>query len=120
MSEDEDFSEYLEHAFQRNFVQGQYNNTVRDLYKILQGAFRLGADALLLTPTHLTLARGGAPIRQMDLTPYEQADPEWERVWVSFCKGMQVILNHDERARQHVRLAEETPGSVAYTIVRDA
>lgn len=115
----EDFAGYLETAFERNFVQGEYNNTVRDLYGILQAGVRLEADTLAITPAFITLAKGGVPSRQLNIGKLEQAivAKSEERFWVRFRQALRVILKHDATVSQHLQLVEDGPQGVTYQIV---
>ena len=107
----ENFSKYLENAFELNFVQGQYNNKVRDLYVILRAGVRLVADTLVISPANLVLAKFGG---QLDIGSGSMVA---KKPWLSFRKAMRIILKHDKRVGQNMELVTETSKETIYRFV---
>jgi hypothetical protein len=106
----DDFIVYLESAFDLNFVHGEYNNLHRDLYGILAGAAKLGADTFSITSTHVIFSKSGMPLREWDLS-------RWEGMSDQCREGIQTILRHDEGVRAQLRLFADTPQVVTYQFV---
>ena len=106
----DDFISYLENAFDLNFVQGEYNNLHRDLYGILAGVAKLGADTFSITSKHFIFSKNGITIREWDLS-------RWEGMSDQCREGIQIILRHDEGVRTHLRLITDTPQVVIYQFV---
>src|SRR5438034_8015336 len=107
------FLTYLESAFERNFVQGLYNNVVRQLYRLLADAVQLHADMISVSPTDLTISKQGVVIDSVDISAHERIGPtlppKMRKDWMSHRTALAVILKHDAGVRQHLQLVEETP-----------
>jgi hypothetical protein len=117
----ESITQYLDKALQRNFAGDEYGDVVRNLYKLLAGMFQYEADTFTITPMQLAFSKDGAPISHWEFSRYKHAGvkptSKGQRMSTIYREGMQVLLERDERVRQHVLLIEDTPEVVTYRLL---
>jgi hypothetical protein len=117
----ETIAEYLDKALQRNFAGDEHGDVVRNLYKLLVGMFQYEADTFTITPMQLAFSKDGVPISHWEFSQNKQAGVEptskRQRIGIIFREGMQVLLERDERVRQHIILVEDTPEVVTYRLL---
>jgi hypothetical protein len=120
----EDFYTYIHKTAMVQYAKWHpYDEVFNGMYIAIAALVRDGADTLTVTHTRVLSSKDGVVRTLFDIGRSEQ---EWQahkdagrKGWTSFREALNLILQHDERVREHLELIEETPEAATYRIVPD-
>jgi hypothetical protein len=93
------------------------NQVIRLMYRTLGWLVRDGWDSLIFTRTHVLYGKDGNLSKHFDEIECHESRATDLSECTPFREAMRLIMEHDERVREHFHLAEATPEAVTYHIV---